>query len=99
MLAAFPYKLFRQMLGFPGDSVVKNLPAMQETRVRFLGWEDPLEEDMAAYPLENPMDRGAWRATKGLHVTEQLTLSLSKSLQRQQVNNILGWPKCLGFSI
>ena len=24
--------------------LVKNLPAMQETLVRFLGWEDPLEE-------------------------------------------------------
>ena len=28
---------------------VKNLPAMQETRVRFLGWEDPLEEEMATH--------------------------------------------------
>ena len=28
--------------------LVKNLPAMQETRVRFLGWEDPLEKEMAA---------------------------------------------------
>ena len=28
---------------------VKNLPAMQETRVRFLGWEDPLEEGMATH--------------------------------------------------
>ena len=27
---------------------VKNLPAMQETRVRSLGWEDPLEEGMAS---------------------------------------------------
>ena len=26
---------------------VKNLPAMQETQVRSLGQEDPLEEDMA----------------------------------------------------
>ena len=26
---------------------VKNLPAMQETWVQFLGWEDPLEEGMA----------------------------------------------------
>ena len=26
---------------------VKNLPAMQETQVQFLGWEDPLEEEMA----------------------------------------------------
>ena len=33
-------------LGFPGDTVVKNLPAnaeMQETWVGFLNWEDPLE--------------------------------------------------------
>ena len=27
--------------------LVKNLPGMQETWVRFLGWEDPLEEGMA----------------------------------------------------
>jgi len=38
--------------GFPGDSVVKNLPAMQETPetwVRSLDWEDPLEEEMATH--------------------------------------------------
>ena len=29
--------------------LVKNLPAMQETRVQFLGWEDPLEKEMAAH--------------------------------------------------
>ena len=29
--------------------VVKNLPAMQETQVRFLGWEDPLEKEMAIH--------------------------------------------------
>ena len=28
---------------------VKNLPAMWETWVQSLGWEDPLEEDMAAH--------------------------------------------------
>ena len=28
---------------------VKNLPTMLETRVRFLGWEDPLEKAMATY--------------------------------------------------
>ena len=27
--------------------LVKNLPAVQETRVRSLGWEDPLEKEMA----------------------------------------------------
>ena len=29
--------------------MVKNLPAMQETRVRSLGWEDPLEKEMATH--------------------------------------------------
>ena len=40
---------------------------MQETQVRSLGWEDPLEKEMAAHfqysCLENPMDKGAWWAT------------------------------------
>ena len=36
-------------LGFPGSSVVKNLPAMQETPVQFLGWEDPFEKEMATH--------------------------------------------------
>ena len=29
--------------------MVKSLPAMQETRVQSLGWEDPLEKEMAAH--------------------------------------------------
>ena len=37
-------------LGFPSGSVVKNLPAMQETRVPSLGHEDPLEKEMATHP-------------------------------------------------
>ena len=47
--------------------MVKNRPAMQETWVRSLGWEDSLEKGMATPPqyscLENSMDRGAWQAT------------------------------------
>ena len=46
---------------------VKNLPAMQETEVQSLGWEDlpekgndnPLQHSC----LENSMDRGSWWAT------------------------------------
>ena len=61
---------------------VKNLPAIQETWVRSPGREDPLEKGMNVYPLqysclENPMDRGAWRATVHGDVTEWLTLSPS----------------------
>ena len=46
---------------------VKNLPATWETWVQSLGWEDPLEESMAAHSSilawRIPMDRGAWLAT------------------------------------
>ena len=46
--------------------MVKNLPAMWETRVRSLGWDDPLEEGVATHSSilawRTPMDRGAWQA-------------------------------------
>ena len=52
---------------FPGGSVVKNPPAVQETQVQSLGWEDPLEEGMATHSRilawRILMDRGAWQAT------------------------------------
>ena len=41
----------------------RRLPAMQETRLQFLGQEDPLEKEMATHSsisMGNPMDRGAW---------------------------------------
>ena len=47
--------------------MVKNPPAMRETWVRSLGWEDPLEKGMAtrssilAWGI--PKDRGAWWTT------------------------------------
>ena len=31
--------------------MVKNPPVMQETRVQSLGWEDPLEEEMATHSI------------------------------------------------
>ena len=47
--------------------LVKNLPAMRETWVQSLGWEDPLEEGMAIHSSITawriPLDRGAWRTT------------------------------------
>ena len=43
---------------------IKNLPAMWETWVRSLGWEDPLEENMATHSnilaWRIPMDSGDW---------------------------------------
>ena len=37
------------LVQFPGGSVVKDLPAMQETWVQSLGQKDPLEEGMASH--------------------------------------------------
>ena len=46
--------------------MVKNLPATRETQVQSLGWEGPPGEGngnpLQYSCLENPMDRGAWRA-------------------------------------
>ena len=55
----------------PWDSLVaqtvKYPPVMQETRVRSLSWEDPLEEDMATHSSilawRISMDKGVWWAT------------------------------------
>ena len=45
---------------------VENLPAIQETCVQSLGWEDPLEEGMATHSsilaCRIPMNREAWWA-------------------------------------
>ena len=47
--------------------MVKNLPAMRETWIWSLGWEDPLEKDMATHSGTPAwrilMDREAWWAT------------------------------------
>ena len=37
------------MMGFPAGLVVQNPPAMQETWVQSLGWQDPLEEGMPTH--------------------------------------------------
>ena len=51
--------------------MVKHLPAMRETWVQSLGWEDPLEENMAThssiFAWRIPMDR---RAIHGVTKTQ-----------------------------
>jgi len=54
--------------------LVKNLPAMRETWVRSLGWEDPLEEGKAT-PLQNSGLEGR----KEADTTEQLSLLTTNS--------------------
>ena len=43
------YTLLYIKWGSPGGPVVKNLPVNTDSRVQSLGWEDPLEEEMATH--------------------------------------------------
>ena len=45
----YSFVCFMLVPGFPDGSVAKNLPAMWKMRVQSLGWEDPLEEEMAIH--------------------------------------------------
>ena len=51
-------------MAFLVAQMVKNLPAMRKTWAQSLGWEDPLEEDMAMdssiLAWRIPKNRGAW---------------------------------------
>jgi len=38
-------------MAFPGGSVLKNLPDKKEIQVQSLGWEDPLEKEMATHSI------------------------------------------------
>ena len=58
---------------------VKNLPAMQETEVQSLGWEDPLKKEMATQcsmiiPWTEEPERLRSMSSKELDMTEQLSL-------------------------
>ena len=45
--------------------MVKRLPTMQETRVRSLGREDPLEKEMEPAPVLMPGESHGWRSLVG----------------------------------
>ena len=84
-----------QRFGFPGGSVVKNLPSKQEKQVRSPGQEDPLEEEMATHSsilaweiswTEEPgglQSMGSQRVRHDLATKQQLS-----ALEITQV----GWP-------
>ena len=84
------------------SQLVKNLPAMQETRVPFLG----LVPGLGRFPgeengnplqyscLENPMDRGAWWATvRGVSKSNQAkNITWNKNLCRETGIGLPWWP-------
>ena len=81
--------------------LVKNPSAMQETWIRSLGWEDPLEKGKG-YPLqysglENSMDCISPWGHKKSDMTEWLSLSLLYQLGHQGSPRILEGIPSLGY--
>ena len=82
-----------QNLGFPGGTVVKNLPANAEDiglisgLRRFLG--EGNSNTLQYSCLENPMDRGAWRAT--VHGVTKNWTWLSDWAQYSTEQNLAFW--------
>ena len=68
--------------------MIKNPPAMQETWVQSLGWEDTLERGMATHSSilawRIPMDRGAWQVTVHEVAESDTTKQLSTILGQAQ---------------
>ena len=68
--------------------MLKNLPAVQETWVQFLGWEDPLEKGTVTHSnilaWRIPMDRGGWRAT--VHGVAKSRTQQSNFTERQTLS-------------
>ena len=62
----YKYKKYKQVWAFLVAQLVKNLPAMQETRSTPELGISPGERNsnpLRYFCLENAMDRGAWQAT------------------------------------
>ena len=83
------YNTLPLLQGFPGGSVVKNVPAMREMWVQSLGQEDPLERDSQPTPIFLPGESHGQRSLAGCSpwdrkksgTTEQLMLLLSPLLE------------------
>ena len=83
------------------SQTVKNLPAVQETQVRSLAQEDPLEKRMATHSSILPGEFHGQRSLVGhspwdcqeSDMTERLTFSLSPSIGVSGVRNLgAAWP-------
>ena len=85
----------------PVAQTEKNLPAVPETQVQCLGWEDPLEEGMAThssiFAWMIPMDRRPWYATVHGVAKSQTRLSdlaaVAAAMEMQTYRTDL-WTQC-----
>ena len=68
--------------------LVKNPPAMQETPVQFLGWEDPWRKERLPIPALWPRESHGLYSPRGHRVVghERVALSLVKKTQQSETN-------------
>ena len=79
---------------------VKHLPTLWETQVRALGWEDPLEKEMATTPVLLPGQSHGLRSVAGysprglkeMDTTERLH-SLHSLVHAEKVTGEKTWPQ------
>ena len=67
--------------GFLGGSVVKDLPAVQEMQVQFLGQEDPLEKEMATHSSILTWEIPWWATVHGVANESDMTQQLSSKFR------------------
>ena len=85
------FVLFLYMSGFPVAQMVKNLPAVWETSVQFMGWEDPLEKGMAthssilAWRIPWPMEPGGLLTHRVTHT--HLLLLVYSSRKKKMITS------------
>ena len=74
------YSVFK---GFPGCSVVKNPPAMQEVWVQSLCWEDPLEKERLPTLLSLP-GKSWWATIQGVTKASNMTQQLNNNVFKRR---------------
>ena len=69
---------------------VKNLPAMRETWVLSLGWEDPLEKGMATTPVFLPGESHGQRSLAGYSPLDR---------KESDITELLSYTSCYLFKL
>ena len=82
--------MFRSILplGSPGGSVVKNLPAMQETQVQSLGQKDPLEKEIASHTSIFAWEIPWTKEPNGLQSRELQESDITEQLNHHHLDDV-----------
>ena len=77
--------------------MVKNLPAMQETQIQFLGWEDPVEEKWQPTPVFLP---GEFHGQRSLVAYSPWGVDMTKSQTRHSdYDYYYSYFLCVGWTV